>query len=232
MWRKPFSAQASATRPLARKFLQQVLADRAIEHGPRMRVVAEQERDVEDRDLGHEVRHRAGRGEGEVERAELHAFDRLALGAERAGVEVLDLVAAAACASRLPARTCRSRRRSASSARARCSSSAWPARAAGAAAGGRERRARAAAQRASRMGCMAVSSQTTGADRVRSAILEGWPPARRVHVAGRRPPRDATALSSTQSADREIMAIPLGTAMLDPARSRAARAVRRRRARC
>ena len=79
---------------LGRELLQHVLADRAVEHRARVRVVAEQERDVEDRDLGHEVRHRAGRGHRQVERAELQRLDRLALGAERAGVEVLDLVAA------------------------------------------------------------------------------------------------------------------------------------------
>ena len=79
---------------LRRKFLQHLLADRTVEHGARVRVVAEQERDVEDRDLGHEVRQRPRRGQRQVERAELHAFDRFALGAERAGVERLDLVAA------------------------------------------------------------------------------------------------------------------------------------------
>ena len=95
MCRKPFSPQASACDALGRELAEHVLADRAVEHRARMRVVAHQERDVEDRDLGHEVRHRTGRGHREVERADLQGFDRLALGAERAGVEILDLVAAA-----------------------------------------------------------------------------------------------------------------------------------------
>ena len=74
------------------KFLQQVLADRSVEHGARMRVIAKQERDVEDRDFGNEVRHRSRRRHRQVERAELDTFDRLALGTERAGVEILNLV--------------------------------------------------------------------------------------------------------------------------------------------
>jgi hypothetical protein len=43
--------------------LEQVLADGAVEHRARMRLVAEQEGDVEDARLGHEVGHRAGGGE-------------------------------------------------------------------------------------------------------------------------------------------------------------------------
>ena len=65
-----------------------------MEHRARVRVIAKQERDVEDRDFGNEVRHRSRRRHRQVERAELDTFDRLALGTQRAGVEILDLVAA------------------------------------------------------------------------------------------------------------------------------------------
>ena len=53
------------------------------------------ERDVEDGDFGDEVRHRAGRRHRQVHRAELRAFDRFTLSAQRAGVEVLHFVTAA-----------------------------------------------------------------------------------------------------------------------------------------
>jgi len=58
---------------------EQLLTDRAVEHAARMRVVAKQERNVDDAHLGHEVGHRAGRGVGGVERAQLHALDAGAL---------------------------------------------------------------------------------------------------------------------------------------------------------
>ena len=45
---------------LRREFREQLLADRAIKSCAGMRVVAEEEWDVENRDLGNEVGHRAG----------------------------------------------------------------------------------------------------------------------------------------------------------------------------
>ena len=71
-----------------------LLADRAVQHRAGVRLVAEQERHVEDLGLGHEVRHRAGGGEGQFLGAQLHGLDGLALAAQRPVVEGLDLVAA------------------------------------------------------------------------------------------------------------------------------------------
>ena len=79
MWRKPFSPQASASKPLASELLQHVLADRTVQHGAGVVVVAEQEGDVEDRDFRHEVADRAGRGHHQIERADLGALDHLPL---------------------------------------------------------------------------------------------------------------------------------------------------------
>ena len=58
-----------------------------------MRVVAEQKRYVENGHLRHEIRHRTRRRHRQIERAKLNALDRLALGAQRPGVEILNLVA-------------------------------------------------------------------------------------------------------------------------------------------
>ena len=80
---------------LGLELLQHLLADGAVEHRACVGLVAEQERDVEDACLGHEVGHRAGAGEGELLRAQLHRFDALALAAQAAGIEGLHLVAAA-----------------------------------------------------------------------------------------------------------------------------------------
>ncbi len=80
---------------LGGKLAEHLLADRSVEHGARVRVIAHQERNVEDRDFGHEVRHGPRRRHRQVERADLQRLDRFALGAEGAGIEILDLVAAA-----------------------------------------------------------------------------------------------------------------------------------------
>ena len=76
------------------EFGEQILPDRTIEHGTSMRVIVEQKRYVENGDFGHEVRHRTGRCHRQIERAKLNTFDRLTLGAQRSGIEILDLVAA------------------------------------------------------------------------------------------------------------------------------------------
>ncbi|MNT30339.1 hypothetical protein D3C72_1661280 [compost metagenome] len=78
---------------LAREFGQDVLADGAVHDLAGVVVVAEQEGDVDDLDLGHEVAHGAGRGVQQVLRAELDRFDLLALAAQRRVGEVLALEA-------------------------------------------------------------------------------------------------------------------------------------------
>ena len=78
------------------EFREQILSDRTIEYGACMRVVAEQKRYVENSHLRHEVRHRSRRCHGQIERAKLNAFDRLALRAERTRIEILDRVATVA----------------------------------------------------------------------------------------------------------------------------------------
>ena len=78
------------------ELLEQLLADRAVEDAVDMRRILEQEGQVENADLGHERAEGAGRDDGHVDRADLQAFDRLALLAELpVGVE-LDLEGPAA----------------------------------------------------------------------------------------------------------------------------------------
>jgi hypothetical protein len=48
MWRTPFSVQASGLEALGLELRQQLLADRAIQHRARMRLVTEQEGHVQD----------------------------------------------------------------------------------------------------------------------------------------------------------------------------------------
>jgi hypothetical protein len=83
-------------------------------------LAAKQERNVEDRDIRHEVRQRAGGGECQVERAELHAFDRLAFGAERGGIKGLNFVPAVGAPLDFARERVDSPRRSASSGQGRC----------------------------------------------------------------------------------------------------------------
>ena len=77
----------------ARKLGQHVLTDGAIKRGARVRVILEQERNIQNGDFRNKIGHRTRRRHREVERAELNSFDRLALGAKRARVEILHLVA-------------------------------------------------------------------------------------------------------------------------------------------
>ena len=76
------------------ELFEHVLANLAIEHCSCMCFVAEEERNVQNTRAGHEVRHRASRGEGQLLRAQLHRFNALALAAQCARVEGLNLVAA------------------------------------------------------------------------------------------------------------------------------------------
>jgi hypothetical protein len=80
---------------LAVELGQHLLADGAVEHGARMGLVAEQEGNVENFGLGHKVGDGAGGAEGQLLRAQLHGFNRLALATQCAVVEGLHLVAAA-----------------------------------------------------------------------------------------------------------------------------------------
>jgi hypothetical protein len=84
-----------ADQPLGRALVEDRLADRTVEHGAGVLVVAEQEGDVGDQRVGHEVADRAGRGHHQVDRAELRALGHLALAAELEVREQLELVAAA-----------------------------------------------------------------------------------------------------------------------------------------
>ena len=87
-------APGQRDQALGRELGQQVLADLAVEHLAGVVVVAEQERDVQDLDVWHEVAHRAGGGDHRVLRAQLHRFDLLAFTAQGAGREHLAFVAA------------------------------------------------------------------------------------------------------------------------------------------
>ena len=74
--------------------LEQVLTDRAVHDLARVVVVAEQERNVHDLHLGHEIAQGAGGGVHEILRAQLHGFDHLAFTAQGGVGKLLALVAA------------------------------------------------------------------------------------------------------------------------------------------
>ncbi len=91
---KAVLAPGQRDQALGRELGQQVLTDLAVQRLAGVVVVAEQEGDVQDLDVGHEVAHRAGGGDHGVLRAQLHRLDLLTLAAQGAGREHLALVAA------------------------------------------------------------------------------------------------------------------------------------------
>ncbi|MPN30977.1 hypothetical protein SDC9_178448 [bioreactor metagenome] len=61
---------------------EQFLPNGAVQHGARMRLVAEQKGHVQNLGFGHEVGYRAAGAEGQLLRAELHGLDGFALAAQ------------------------------------------------------------------------------------------------------------------------------------------------------
>ncbi len=83
-----------AYQTLGRALIENTLPDRAVKHAARVRVVAEQKRDIGNQRIGHKITNRPGGCGNEVDSAELGALGHLTLATQLKVGEELDLVTA------------------------------------------------------------------------------------------------------------------------------------------
>ncbi len=85
------TAECQALEPFCLELGQNLLADRAIEHGLRMVKIPEEKRDVEHLNIGHEIGDDRGRRNREVDGADLEPFQHLTVATQGAAWMQADL---------------------------------------------------------------------------------------------------------------------------------------------